>query len=31
LEFCDISRVSESITAERMKIDLTVSDDVVAH
>jgi len=31
LEFCDISRVSEAITAKRMKIDLYVSDGIAAH
>jgi len=31
LEFCDISRVLELITAERTKIDHIVSDEIVAH
>jgi len=31
LEFRDISRVSEAITAKRMKIDRIVSNGIVAH
>jgi len=31
LEFRDISRVSEAITAKRMKIGPYVSDGIVAH
>ena len=31
LEFRDIYRVSEAITAKRMKIDRIVSDGIVAH
>ena len=31
LEFRDISRVSEAITAKRMKTDRVVSDGIVAH
>jgi len=29
LEFCDISRVSEAITAKRIKIDPIVNDGIV--
>jgi len=31
LEFRDISRVLEAITAKRMKTDRIVSDGIVAH
>jgi len=31
LEFCDISRVSEAITAKQMKTDPYVSEGIVAH
>jgi len=31
LEFGDIFGVSEAITAKRMKIDLYISDGIVAH